>query len=64
MAGDDTVRVIVKVRKPGYVPSGVRVRTRIDDVMFTAEAAEEALAAAREDPHVESVERARPLHPL
>ncbi|HZM78829.1 MAG TPA: hypothetical protein VFC19_24135 [Candidatus Limnocylindrales bacterium] len=60
----DSVRVIVKVRNPGYVPEGFEVRSRIDDIMFTAEASEAALTAAAGDPQVKSVERARPLHPL
>ena len=60
----DPARVIVKVRTPGYVPDGFELRTRIDDIMFTADATEAALGEAREDPEVESVERARPLRPL
>ena len=60
-ASSATSRVIVKARTPGYVPPGFTVRTRIDDVMFTADAPAAAVAAATDDPHVESVERARPL---
>jgi len=60
-AGDDPARVIVKVRRPGYVPDGFRVRTRIDDILFTAEALESDVAAAQADPDVVSVERGRPL---
>ncbi|ONI84830.1 hypothetical protein ALI22I_30560 [Saccharothrix sp. ALI-22-I] len=56
-------RVIVKVRKPGYVPPGFTVRKRIDDTLFTAEAAESALAAAADDPDVHFVEGSRRLHP-
>jgi len=63
-SGSGSARVIVKVRKPGYVPEGFQVRSRIDDIIFTAEASEAALAAAEDDPEVESVERGRPLHPL
>jgi hypothetical protein len=56
-------RVIVKVRRSGYVPHGFTVRAKIDDTLYTAEAAEPDVAAARDDPQVESVERARRLHP-
>ncbi|WP_448624377.1 hypothetical protein [Geodermatophilus sp. URMC 64] len=55
-------RVIVKVRKPGYVPEGFALRTRVDDLMFTADAGEADLASAAADPDVESVEQGRPLH--
>nr|MDQ3988009.1 hypothetical protein [Actinomycetota bacterium] len=56
-------KVIVKVHRPGYVPSGFVVRARIDDRMFTAEAGEADLAAAAEDPDIEAVEHPRRLHP-
>lgn len=59
--GDAVVRVIVKVNTGGYVPSGFRVRTRVDDELFTAEATEADLTVAAEDPQVESVARARRL---
>ena len=59
----ERVRLVVKVAEPGYVPAGFEVRTRIDDVLFTAEAEEEAVAAAAADPQVQSMERARGLHP-
>jgi hypothetical protein len=54
-------RVIVKVRKPGYVPDGFTLRTRVDDLLFTAEAREADVTAAAADPDVESVERGRAL---
>jgi len=49
------------VRKPGYVPDGFTLRTRVDDLLFTAEAREADVTAATADPDVESVERGRPL---
>lgn len=54
-------RVIVKVNTEGYVPTGFRVRTRIDDELFTAETTEADLATAADDPHVESIARAHRL---
>jgi hypothetical protein len=59
-AGGDR-RVIVKVRRPHYVPDGFDVRTRVDDVLFTANASPEALAAAGADPEVESISAPRSL---
>ncbi|MGH9223309.1 MAG: hypothetical protein ACRD2W_05895 [Acidimicrobiales bacterium] len=56
-----TSRVIVKARTPGYVPPGFTVRTRIDDIMFTADASADAVASAGSDPDVESVARAERL---
>jgi hypothetical protein len=57
----DSKPVIVKVTEPGYVPDGFTVRTRIDDMMFTADADPADVAAASADPNVESVEGARRL---
>lgn len=54
-------RVIVKVNTQRYVPTGFRVRTRIDDELFTAETTEADLAIAADDPQVESIARARRL---
>lgn len=62
-AGQGVRKVIVKVRRPGYVPPGFVVRARIDDRMFTAEVDEAGLAAAADDPGIESVEHPRRLHP-
>ncbi len=62
-AGSGRHGVIVKVRQPGYVPPGFIVRSRIDDRMFTAEVDDAALAAAAEDPGIESLEHPRRLHP-
>ncbi|WP_427007925.1 hypothetical protein [Pseudarthrobacter sp. H2] len=59
--GSEPVRVIVKVKTPGYVPAGFRVRTRVDDEFFTAEASESDLSGATRDPQVESVARAQRL---
>ncbi|MGI8683642.1 MAG: hypothetical protein ACR2MO_00805 [Acidimicrobiales bacterium] len=56
-------RVIVKVRRPDYVPDGFDVRSRVDDVLFTANASAEAVEAAGSDPEVESISVSRPLRP-
>lgn len=56
-------RVIVKVTETGYVPDGFHVRSRIDDLFFTAEASPGALQAASADPAVESISEARRVHP-
>jgi hypothetical protein len=55
-------RVIVKVTRPGYVPDGFTVRSRVDDVLFTAEARPDAIRAAMDDPAVESIAHPRRLH--
>lgn len=62
-AAGEPQRVIVKVRTPNYVPEGFEVRTRVDDVLFTADASHEALEAAGADPDVESVSTPRRLRP-
>ena len=56
-------RVIVKVNETGYVPNGFHVRSRIDELFFTAEASPSAVRAASDDPAVESISEARRLHP-
>ena len=56
-----SVKAIVRVKEPGYVPEGVRVRARIDDQMFTAEMPADRVRALREDARVQSVEVSKPL---
>ena len=56
-------RVIVKVNETGYVPDGFHIRSRIDDLFFTAEASPSAVRAASDDPAVESISEARRLYP-
>ena len=55
------VTAIVKVKQPRYVPAGVKVRARIDDMMFTASFAGALLASLDADPDVESVALAERL---
>jgi len=57
----ETVSVIVKVAKPGYVPPGFRVRARIDEQMFTADCEGAALGRVDADPDVVSVALSRKL---
>ena len=52
----DLVRGIIKVREPGYVPQGVRVRSRISDDLITAEFPSALLDQIRADDRVISVE--------
>lgn len=55
------VTAIVKVKRPGYRPSGVKVRGEISDEIFTAEFPAEELAKLEEDPEVLTVSLPRPL---
>jgi hypothetical protein len=53
---DDTlVSAIVKVREANYVPSGVTIRARIDEMMFTASCRADQLRELEGDPRVVSV---------
>ena len=57
------VRLIAKVRTPGYVPPNVEVGARIDPHLFTANCSTDDLQALANDPQVESVEIAEVLQP-
>jgi hypothetical protein len=57
----DNVSVIVKVRRPDYVPSGFLVRARIDETMFTADCSVADMRVAEQDPLVESMALSRRL---
>jgi hypothetical protein len=52
---DETVEVIIKVRKPHYVPSDVTVRAQIDPYMFTGAIPAGSLTKLDQDPEVMSV---------
>ena len=52
---DESVRIIIKVRKPNYIPSDVTVRARIDPYIFTGEILARELANLDQDPEVISV---------
>jgi hypothetical protein len=50
-----TVQAIVKVRKAGYVPPAVTLRTRIDEHLFTADVPASELPKLERNPQVVSV---------
>jgi hypothetical protein len=58
----ELMRAIIKVRQPGYVPQGVRVRSRISDDLITAEFPSALLDPIRADDRVISVEPSHTLH--
>ena len=58
---DTEVSVIVKVREPNYVPEGMTIRSRINELIFTANAVLSVLAKAERDPLVESIGAPRPI---
>ena len=58
---DERVEAIFKVNKPDYVPAHVRVRSRIDAVMFTGEFRAGALQQIESDSNVVSVSLSKRL---
>ena len=52
---DESVEVIIKVRKPHYLPPDVIVRAQIDPYMFTGKIFAKALPRLDQDPEVISV---------
>jgi hypothetical protein len=52
---DESVEVIIKVRKPNYLPPNVTVRAQIDSHIFTGEIPARALTKLDQDPEVISV---------
>ena len=61
LPGETLVTAIVKVRKSGYVPPGLTVRSRIDEEIFTASGTATAIDAAGRDPEVVDVSPAKRL---
>jgi len=59
LQGDQLVSVTVKVNKPGYVPKGVKVRSRIDEYFFTANTPAKNLNEMSNDPLIVSFSPAR-----
>lgn len=55
--------VIVRVNKPGHVPAAATVRSRIDDLIFTAEIDAARLPEVTADPHVVAVSAADRIAP-
>ena len=58
------LRAIVRVRQAGYVPAGVRLRSRVDATLFTADFPAELLETMRLDRGVASVEISEPLQQI
>ena len=55
------VTAIVKVKRAGYRPPHLKVRSEISDNLFTAEFPAEALPALESDPGIVTVSLSRPL---
>jgi hypothetical protein len=51
----EKVSLIVKVNKPGYVPEGFDVRTRINDYIFTADSSPATLQLHEHNQNIESI---------
>jgi hypothetical protein len=60
--GSDDVEIAVDVRKPSYVPTGVTVRARVTDLLFTGITKAWNLTNLEHDPEVKSVQVGRALH--
>ena len=58
---DESVEVIIKVRKPNYLPSDVTVRAQIDPYMFTGKIPARILTKLDQDPEVISVAMGKKL---
>lgn len=58
---NSVIAAIFKVSKLGYVPAGVKVRSRIDGTMFTGVVSAGRLKALNSDEHVVSVAPSEPL---
>jgi len=55
IANDEKLTAIVKVKKSGYVPDNMELRSRIDETMFTAEFYSQLIESLEEDEAIESV---------
>ena len=58
---DEAISAIFKVSEPDYVPPGIKVRGRIDAVMFTGEVPARRLREVESDPRVVSVTPSKTL---
>ena len=58
---DELVEAIFKVNQAGYVPTGVRVRSRVNSTMFTGELQSVVLEQIEDDTHVISVSLSKKL---
>ncbi len=58
---DEAISAIFKVSEPDYVPPGIKLRGRIDAVMFTGEVPARRLREVESDPRVVSVTPSKTL---
>ena len=58
---DRVVTAIIKVKTAGYCPEKVKVRSQVDDHLFTAEIKTGDLDGLEADPEVETVSLSRTL---
>ena len=63
-AAGGSVKVIVRVQTAGHVPAGARLRSRIDQNLFTAEIDSSRLADVAADPDVVAISPARRIGPV
>lgn len=64
LRGEDPVVAIIKVRRADYVPSGVRVRARIDPHLFTAAFPASELARLEADSNVAAISVSKRLNQI
>ena len=55
ISGNEKISLIVKVKKPGYVPEGFNVRTRISEYLFTADSYPSMLHIHEHNRNIESI---------
>jgi hypothetical protein len=55
---------VVEVNRGGYVPRWLKIRSRIDDTIFTADLETAALGRLEKDPQVKSVAVSMRLRPI
>lgn len=59
-ASSERITAIIQVKEPNYVPERVRVRARIDPLLFTADLPTDLLGELEADHRVQSVALSRP----
>lgn len=59
-ASGERITAIIQVKEPNYVPEQVRVRARIDPLLFTADLTIDLLGELEADRKVQSVALSRP----
>lgn len=61
---EQIVSAILKVNIPNYVPSDILLRTRFNNLIFSAQFTVAQLSLVENDPYVESVEISKKMSPL